>query len=648
MFGQGLVWDSSGNSMLTGTWYFRQAAWVPNSSAAYALFGSITFSNGTYTMNTPTYLEAGQGSEVENSITGGYAIGAGGFGYLTDVLGNTGAQIRGMVANGVFIGSDTEGGYNSLFVMAQIPTPTPTLSTFNGSYSMAYFNYPSPLDGYPYDAQFTLNPNGAGALGTVAASGYYYALDSSGNSGTTSVTQNASAKYTVSSGAVVITFPNLSNSTSLLSGQDYLYFSPDGNFVFGGSPTQADFVVGVKGGGAAPVLGSNLLYNAGVYVDVGNSDFDTYYGSLGLNSGSVIEHSRIFSAGAGAAYSSVTAGTVPTTPGATYNDPFDNYTIGDNGNVRIGFGSAPFPGIDIALGAPTFSGGGVYLNPTGVVNAASYAPFTSGLSPGELLVMTGTNLAPNATIGKADLAQGTPFPTTLNGVEVLIDGIPAPLYYVSATQCAAIVPYASTEFTFASIQVNNNGSLSNKVTEFLDNTTSPTTPGVFTNPADGLGYAAALHADYTLITNNSPAQPGEAISVYMTGLGAVFPPITDGSAGSSTSLNFTVQTITAAVDDTVNAVAPATVGFAGLAPGYAGLYQVNLTVPSGVNAGDDYLVIEGPDTYSEEALIPIGSGGTPGAVPVRTEEQNSKTYKSTKHRRPQPNQKPVFKQTAKP
>ena len=136
---------------------------------------------------------------------------------------------------------------------------------------------------------------------------------------------------------------------------------------------------------------------------------------MSLNSGTVIEHSRLFSDGLGQSFDSITTGTAPTSSIATYSDGFYNYTIGDSGNVRIGFGLTPGPGIDILLAAPAFSGSGVYLNPTGVVNAASYAPFTQGVSPGELLVLTGTNLAPNTTIGSADIAQTAAFPTKLNG-----------------------------------------------------------------------------------------------------------------------------------------------------------------------------------------------------------------------------------------
>jgi len=645
VFGQGLVWDSSGDSTLNGNYYFREVVYSTSAGDAYTLYGTISFSgSGAYSM-TATDVDVGQGGLSTGTVTGSYAIGAGGFGYVTSAL-FSGVQIRGMVSNGVFIGSSTEGGFNDLFIAGQIPASAPT---FSGTYSMAYLNYSSPLDGAPYDAQFTMSPNGAGTVSLSNINGYYVSSNSTTGAGaTTTVTQNnASVKYTVSNGAVVLNFPNLvtsNSSTALLSGQNYLYFSPDGNFVFGGSDgntnLQADFFVGVKTGGSAPQLNSALYYNAGAFLPLSSSGYDieSYYGSLSFNSGTVIEHSRLFSDGLGQSFDSITTGTAPTSSVATYSDGFYNYTIGDSGNVRIGFGLTPGPGIDILLAAPAFSGSGVYLNPTGVVNAASYAPFTQGVSPGELLVLTGTNLAPNTTIGSADIAQTAAFPTKLNGVQVLIDGIAAPLYYVSATQLAAIVPYAAIGFSFATIQVNNNGTLSHTVTEYV----TPGTPGVFTNPADGIGLSAAEHADGSLITEHSPAQPGENISVYLTGLGQVFPPLTgDGQPGSSSTLNQTVNTITAFIDNlTSGSATQASVLYSGLAPGYAGLYQLNLTVPSGLTAGDNFLEIDvlnsagNPTSVSEEAIIPIGSGGS--SVPViRPEIENGQTYKSTKHRAPQ-------------
>ncbi len=651
VFAQGLVWDSSGNSQLNGTFYFRDVIWQATAasggalSEAAALYGNIVFNGaGAYTI-TAQLADLGQGQITPQNLSGTYAIGAGGFGYITHPL-LAGVQIRGMVANGIFIGSATENGtYNDLFIAGQTPSPTPGLSSFSGTYQMAYMNYSSPSVTDFEGAQFTLTPSGAGSLGNVSIRGYF-----AGNGTTVTGQVSSGVKYSASNGAMVLAFPTTSAAT-LVAGNEYLYQSPDGNFVFGGSPQQADFLIGVRtsSGGAPQLMSSSLYYNAGIYSDAtqlanGALDLDSYYGSFSLSSGTIISHQRIFDpVFVGVPYSSISTGTVPTTAPANgnYSDPFDNFTIGNGGNVRIGFGVPPYLGIDVALAAPSFSGGGVYLNPVGVVNAASYAPFTAGISPGELVILTGTNLAPSLSV-----ATTAAFPTNgINNVEVLIDGISAPLYYVSPTQIAAIVPYATNQFSFATIQVSNGGVLSNKITEFMN----VTTPGVFTSPvANGISDAAAVRYDASgngsIVTERNPAQPGDTVAVYVTGLGTVFPPVADGNPGSSnsSSLNYTVPMITA----DINGVA-ATVGFAGLAPGFAGLYQVNITIPTGLTAGDNYLDIQGPDSYSSEALIPIGSGLS-ASVPARAEIENGQTYKSSKHRKPQPLKKPVVVKTGTP
>jgi uncharacterized protein (TIGR03437 family) len=660
VFGQGLVFDSSGNSTLNGTYYFREVIWSLSVSSpdAYALYGTITFDgNGNYTVQA-TEFDYGQGGASTGTATGKYTIGAGGFGYVNSPLYGTSVQIRGMVANGVFIGSATEGGFNDIFVAGLIPSPSPATGSFSGTYQMAYVNYPSPVDGSFYDAQFTLSPNGAGTASTSSMTGYYQEVNQSTGAVTPySVTQGAASfKYTAANGAFVLNFPNFNTNsptnTLLMSGQEYLYFSPDGNFVFGGSPFSPDMLIGVKTGGTSPLLSSPLFYNAGVFGS--NGDVITYYGSFSLAQGNVVLHSRTFSADLDGAFDSMTTGTAPTTAGATYSDPYFNYTIAGGGAYRIGFGLLNSPGIDIALAAPTFSGSGVYLNPTGVVNAGSYAPFTEGLSPGELLVLTGTNLAPNASIGAGDIATTATWPNNLNGVQVLIDGIAAPLYYVSATQIAAIVPYAASQFSFATVQVNNNGSLSKIITEFV--TTG--TPGVFTNPANGIGYAAAEHTiNGSLITENSPAQPGETIAVYLTGLGQVFPPISDGAPGSATTLNSTVNTISASIDNPTTGVGTAAAVYKGvgyLAPNYAGLYQVNITIPTGVTAGDNYLEIDmvnsagNPTSVAEQAIIPIGGGTSSSVSPVRAEVQNSETYKAGQRRNTRPLQNRIVVKPIQP
>jgi uncharacterized protein (TIGR03437 family) len=133
-----------------------------------------------------------------------------------------------------------------------------------------------------------------------------------------------------------------------------------------------------------------------------------------------------------------------------------------------------------------------------------------------------------------------------------------------------------------------------------------TAPGVFTLPPGGLGNGAIIHQDGSLVTTLNPAQAGETVSVFVTGLGAVNPTISDGAAGPSNPLSYTSNTITADITGTA-----ATVTYAGLAPGFAGLYQVNVTIPAGLTAGDsNYLDLAGPDSYTSEASIPIAGATT--------------------------------------
>jgi uncharacterized protein (TIGR03437 family) len=165
---------------------------------------------------------------------------------------------------------------------------------------------------------------------------------------------------------------------------------------------------------------------------------------------------------------------------------------------------------------------------------------------------------------------------------VLIDNVAAPLSYVSPTQINLLVPAAipETAGSIVQIQVMNGKSASNTVTDFV----YPSTAGVFSDSANGLGYAAALHnADFSLVTSSSPAQPGETVDLFLTGLGDVFPSPPDGAAGPSPPSQLSKTTVSPTVE--IGGMA-ATVLFSGLAPGLAG-YQIDLTVPTGLTAGDN-------------------------------------------------------------
>jgi uncharacterized protein (TIGR03437 family) len=599
------VFDNTGNSMLSGPYYFREV--LITSTDYVAVYGSINFSGGTYTTTGAQILDCNQNScsgPSPYSTSGTYTISASGFGFVSEQL--ISSQIYGAVgANGVFIGSSTESGDWELFIAA--PINSQSLSTLQGPYSLAYIDATGLLtNGTPYDALLQMTPNGAGSIGTVSLSAYA--------TSSTPTTQSFSGiKYIASNGAFVLTFPSSNSSSALLQGQEYLYSTQDGSFVFGGSPNNFDMIVGVRTGSGSGLGG--FYYQAGMDLDDsqlasgGSPGLDTYYGSFSASSGSassglLVGHQRI-QTGSG------------TPQGYTYTDGYQagstNYTdtffsaqeiIGTSG-VRISLGIGPFPSISVAMQAQSPSGSdAVYINPMGVVNSASSAPFTAGVSRGELITLNGANIGPSML----QVASTIPLPTTLGGVQVLINNLAAPIYYVSSTQVAAIVPYEITT-SVAQIQVMNNKTGSNVVTELVN----ATTPGIFTIPPGGISYAAAEHSDGSLVSTSSPAQIGETIAVFVTGLGDVFPSIADGAAGVSGS---TSNAITAYVNGTT-----ATVAYAGLAPGEAALYQVNVTIPSGVSSGDNYLDISGPDSYTSEALISVGTTAT--EAPAQASRSNA-------------------------
>lgn len=599
-------WDSSGNNLLNGAYYFRQVYYVLSGAAngtladAACAYGSIIFDGkGNFTMSGITFLDAQSGGQT-GSVSGTYTISASGYGFLQNPL--TGDVIYGLVSQqGLFVGGDTENqnGYNDIFIAAPIGSTPANAATFKGSYTAAFLNLSSGSPLSALNATLQLNPDGAGNLGTVGVSGYI------GQSGSQKFTQSiAGVKYIFSNGAGVATFPN--SSANFLAGQYYLYTSPDGNFIFGGSPNSFDMIVGVRTGSGTPSL-NGLYYQAGMDEDEsqlasGFAILDSYFGALKASSGAIIGHQRfvdLLDNGGPIDFTYTENYTLGSN--GTYSTPFMSYVVGASG-IRIGSGIGPYLGLSVAIPAPTFNGNGsVYLDPTGMVNAASSAPFTSGIAPGELLTLYGSNMAAGLLI-----APSIPFPTTLNNVQVMINGVAAPIYYVSATQISVIVPYGLTG-GIAAVQVINNGTPSNTITNF----TATTAPGIFTVPPAGIGYGAILHQDGSLVTTKSPAQAGETVSVFLTGLGAVNPSISDGDAGPAGPLSYTVATFTAGISGT-----PATVQFAGLAPNLAGLYQVNVTIPTGLTAGDKSLDIGGPDSYTTEVTIPIAGTTTADATPA--------------------------------
>jgi uncharacterized protein (TIGR03437 family) len=208
------------------------------------------------------------------------------------------------------------------------------------------------------------------------------------------------------------------------------------------------------------------------------------------------------------------------------------------------------------------------LGPVSLTKVVNGASWTEGaVSPGEVVVLGGSNLGPTPLAGLALDANGF-VSSNLAGVQVTFDGIPAPLIYASATQVAAVAPYDLDGKTSSAVQVTVGGRPSNTVSVPV----AAVAPGIFTADASGSGPAAAFRT-------------GDIVSIYLTGEGQTTPAGINGKVTATPPLP--LQAVTATLGGQ-----PVEVVFAGEAPGVvSGVMQVNLRVPATAPSGDLPLVV---------------------------------------------------------
>jgi uncharacterized protein (TIGR03437 family) len=258
-----------------------------------------------------------------------------------------------------------------------------------------------------------------------------------------------------------------------------------------------------------------------------------------------------------------------TFPGAVVLASNGNLLISDELNNRIRqvtYGAA-------TLGPPVvFSGA--------VVNGASFRKSTDpngAIAAGAIVSLFGQDLATGAT-----QAASIPLPANLAGTSVNFNGVVSPLFYVSSSQVNVQVPF-NTPNGSLSVQVTRNGVAGPAQAVSM----ALFSPGIFTTTSTGSGPGAILHADtFASVSTSAPARRGEFIAIFCTGLGPVQPPVPSGSVAPSFPLSQTTFPVTASIGGL-----PAQVSFAGLAPSFVGLYQVNAQVPTAAPAGDTVALI---------------------------------------------------------
>ena len=237
----------------------------------------------------------------------------------------------------------------------------------------------------------------------------------------------------------------------------------------------------------------------------------------------------------------------------------------------------------------------------GVVNAASFA--SGPVSPGSIVSVFGNNFA--AATGSA---ASFPLPTNINGTQVTINGIAAPLFFVSAGQINAQIPWELDGQAQVSLTVTAGGQTSAAVLVNL----SPFAPGVFSTNGQGSGQGAILDAQYRLVDSSNPAAPGSAVLIYCTGLGALDSQALSGSPAPSDSLDLTTATPTVVIGG-----APAPVLFSGLAPGWVGLYQINAQVPTAVTGGTSTVSVSIGGVPLNVVTMPVVSSAGQGSLQVQ-------------------------------
>lgn len=600
------VFDNSGNGTLHGTYFVRQVLTVddPSTSAithAVAITGTMTFDGkGNYNFTGQKMDSTAGGSAAAYSAQGMYAAAANGMVQIQNLFDGTDIDYGGMggVGPSAIVASATQGPYLDLLVAIPISSSASNASV-QGSFQTAFIDFLQANASQVRDGYYTLTSDGKGNFGNVTINGVM------ANQGGTLVNQTLSGvTYSLSNGTGTINFPvSATPLTALVSGSEAFYVSTDGNILVGGSTNGFDLLVGIKSlsGPASNSMFKGTYYNGALENDTsgGGNSIDSLYGStLALGEGDHISHYRwrfFFMS----SYDYTSDGVVDLASDGTYNNGDFETILGAGGQAVLQTGISTYFSLTVYFEAQQYTGSAPFINPVEVWNAASYAPITNSVAPGEYVSIFGTGLSPSTLT-----AQSYPLQTNLGGVQVMVNGVAAPLDYVSPTQINLVLPVETPTYnSFATFQVINNGATSNQVTVY----TSGSAPGVFAITGNGIGAAAVTHGDGSLVTQNSPAVAGETLVLYVTGLGSVSPSVPDGVAAPASPLSYATENIGIQIQDQDGNLyppdTPVTPSFAGLTPGFAGLYQINFVVPSGVPSGLQWINVGTQDAYTSEARI---------------------------------------------
>jgi uncharacterized protein (TIGR03437 family) len=231
-----------------------------------------------------------------------------------------------------------------------------------------------------------------------------------------------------------------------------------------------------------------------------------------------------------------------------------------------------------------------------VVSAASGSP--AALAPNSLASIYGTGLSfVERAITAADILAGE-LPTMLSGtgVRVLVGGLPAHIYYVSPVQVNFLIP-SNLRPALVTVQLVRDGTAGPAVSVTL----REEAPALFQLD---LATIVASHADYSLVSEQAPARSGEWVILWATGLGPVTPPATYGKIPTQAAQLQQLARFQVRLDGIP--VAPERIGYAGVAPGWGGLYQINVRLPDEARANPEIRIAVGDEASPADLRIWTG------------------------------------------
>jgi uncharacterized protein (TIGR03437 family) len=241
-------------------------------------------------------------------------------------------------------------------------------------------------------------------------------------------------------------------------------------------------------------------------------------------------------------------------------------------------------------GAPVYTAGSLANS---AANVAGYYALNS------FLTIYGQNLAyVTRAMAPSDIRAGQ-LPIALAGteVEVLINQLPADIYYVSPGQVNVLIPPTVLAMAGpATVQLENQGLYGPPISIMV----ATAAPVLFQSDASTV---VATHGNGPLVTADAPAQPGEVVILYATGLGPTEPAtaaheIPAAAASIVDRTDFQIVLNGVPVD-------PRLVLYAGVTPGFAGLYQINLYLPADCPANPEVRIGYGRSLSPAGSVLPV-------------------------------------------